>query len=121
MPKKEILTDFEVFMNGNHKPDRRFEPQSNSVTEGEEMAYRRGFDQGLTALLRALGLTVEEARKLHFKQRSEAFRYGDQKYPPWDATPAEQKKIKKALMKCWTEPLYRSVYDADEEEFGEDN
>jgi hypothetical protein len=86
--------------------ESRFKPQAVSTTEGEEQAYRRGYDQGMTSALLALGLTIEEVRNLHLKQRSEAFRHGDQKFPPWDATWKEKKELRDAVLSVTREQLY---------------
>lgn len=79
------------------KNDPRFKPQALSNTEGEERAYRRGFDQGMNAALRAIGLSSDTIRSLHYVQRGAEFREGLQKYPPWDATEKEKRDIAKAL------------------------
>lgn len=71
-----------------------FTPQAHSTTEGEEIAYRRGFDQGAAAFAYALGISNENLQRLAFKRRVVDFRYGRVKDAPWTPTAAEQEEFR---------------------------
>jgi hypothetical protein len=51
-------------------------PEGLSRTEGEERAYRRGFDQGMNVGLLLAGLTQEQIQALNTKRLVEGWRTG---------------------------------------------
>ena len=53
-----------------------FWPRGMSHTHDEEIGYRRGFDQGVAALARALGIKSGELQEATWMQKVSAFRRG---------------------------------------------
>lgn len=64
-----------------------------------EIAYRRGFDQGAACFAYALGIDNDVLQKTKFKQRIKNFRIGKlQKADAlWEPTPAELLELKKII------------------------
>ena len=72
----------------------QFTPQKLSSTSEEELAYRRGFDQGFAALAQALGLKGPTLQDLAWKHRIHEFRYGRLDDVPFTPTDLEKQEVK---------------------------
>ena len=62
----------------------------------EEIAYRRGFDQGVAQFAYAIGVSNMNLQQLSWKTRIRLFRTGWYDLPP-QITEAEKRQIKKLL------------------------